>query len=342
MIIATASHLSSNLNIIQKMILAGCDVLRFNFSYGTFEFKSQIVNNAKSVIDDLNADTKIFVDLPSPKVRLGNFPQKKIAVKEGDIVTLASAESSEQPEVFLPVQYPEIGNFFYPEQTIIIDEGEISLKVLSILSSDSVQCMVLNTGKILSYKGLNWANQSYDLLEHIQKIGDGLLPKMVALEPDYISCPLVNNQQIAEKYTEKFNKINWSKKPKLVFKVETKEAIKNLEQIIPLADVILLERGNLGINAPFERIGIYQQYVTNICKKHKKPIVIATQILESAIYNLIPKRSEISDLTNMVFNNIDGIILSHETGVSMRPAYSISIAKRIITEAENFKRNNKI
>ncbi|EKD42928.1 MAG: hypothetical protein ACD_72C00531G0003 [uncultured bacterium] len=336
-IVATATRLSSNLNILKRMILAGSDALRFNFSYGTSDEKNEAIKNAQNIISELNAGTKILVDLPSPKIRLGDFPDQNTFVKEGENLILKTGDSSPSLKEFMPIQYPKIGNIFYPEQTIIIDEGEVALKVINILSEDTIECIAMNSGRVYSFKGINFNNQELDPKNIINSKHLEILHSLSKSDIDYISCPLVNNLETAKNYIDIINRIKWeTRKPKIVFKIETLEGVNNIEEIAPLCKMIILERGNLGLNTNFEKIGVIQKKVTKICQKIRKPLIISTQILESTINNFVPQRSEILDLTNITLDGVFGIMLCHETGVSMRPAYSISTAKKIITEAENY------
>lgn len=338
-IIATASQLANNLSILKKILLSGPDVLRFNFSYGNINEKIANIQTAQDTINEVGGQTKILADLPSPKIRLGGFPLKELYVEEGQTLILKSASYSDDPKNFLPVQFPEIGNLFYPEQTIVIDEGEISLKVNCILDKDTIQVLLFNTGYILPYKGLNWTEQTFDYNEHINKISTTILPILTHLNLRYLTCPFVNNAAIAKKYRTAIEKQIWSNnRPKIVLKLETEESIQNAESIIPLSDVILFERGDLGIRAPFEKMGVYQKHIIRLCEKMNKPLFISSQILESTIHNFIPQRSEICDLTSMVIDGVKGIILCHETGINTsRPAYPISVAKKIIDEASAYK-----
>ncbi|MBI5221855.1 MAG: hypothetical protein HY979_03550 [Candidatus Magasanikbacteria bacterium] len=338
-IIATASQLANNLSILKKIILSGPDVLRFNFSYGNIDEKIIHIQTAQDIINETGGQTKILADLPSPKIRLGGFPLKEFYVEEGQTLTLKSAPYSDDPKNFIPVQCPEIGNLFCPEQTIIIDEGEISLKVNCIMDKDTIEVLLFNTGYILPYKGLNWTEQIFDHNEHIEKIATAILPILTHLNLKYLTCPFVNNADIAKKYREAIAKQTWANnQPKIVLKLETEEAIKNAEAIIPLGDTILLERGDLGIRSSFEKMGVCQKHIISLCKKMKKPLFISSQILESTIHNFVPQRSEICDLTSMVLDGVKGIVLCHETGINgVRPAYPISVAKKIIEEAKAYK-----
>jgi len=340
-IITTASRLSSNPQILKKMILSGSDIMRFNFSYGTIEEKILSIKKFKQTCVELNANIKILIDLPNPKIRLGGFNLQSVHLEEGEKITLKSKDYSENTNSFFPVKYKNIGEIFYPEQTIIIDEGEIQLKIIKILSQDTVECISLNSGSIYPYKGLTWKEQTYDQTKIIKENGKKILEDIKNLHPEYISCPLVSTSKIADTYNKIIDEINWQKKPRVIFKIGDQKGYNNLDKIINLTDYILIERGNLGINIPYQKTGIYQKEIIKKCKKKKKKVIISTQILESTIDNFIPNRAEISDLTNMVIEKVDGIMLCHETGVSSRPAYSISVAKNIINETEKYLNQQK-
>ncbi|MBI4427388.1 MAG: hypothetical protein HY569_02825 [Candidatus Magasanikbacteria bacterium] len=339
-IISTVSRLSSNPAVIKKMLLAGTDILRFNLSYGTLAEKIEAIDTAKTAIQELNAHIKILIDLPNPKIRLGGFSINEVYVRAGQQITLSSGSFSNTPDTNLPVQLDNIGDVFYPEQTIIIDEGEISLKVIDISSRQSAECIFLNSGTIYPYKGLNWKNPDNQHIEtHINSIIQNFLPQIIDLEPNYLGCPFVDTPEIAQKYNKAIKNTAWKTKPKIILKIETENAINHLEEIVPFGDLILLERGNLGLEGSYEKLGVYQKTLIKICRTLKKPIIISTQILESTIHNFIPQRSEIVDLTNMVTDRVDGIMLCHETGVSSRPAYPVSVARKIIVEAEKYIQN---
>jgi len=339
-IIATASLNSCTPSTLNKMILAGADILRFNLSYDTMEEKLDSIRVAQKIIEELNGSQKILIDLPSPKVRLGNYPGGELLIKDGDSITLQSAEYSAQPSIALPVQYPEIGKELNAEQTIVIDEGEITLKVTYAISPSSLECLAMNSGSILPLKGLYWRGQKINSDDVFNHTATTVLPFLVDIEPDFIACPIINNEAVAKKYIKAINDTVWkNKKPKIIFKIEDEEGVNEIEKIMPLCDTILLERGTLGMRSSFEKVGIYQKYVTQLCKKNRMQVIISTQILESTITNFIPKRSEILDLTNIVLDGAYGVMLCHETGVGSRPAYSISVAKKIIKEVEKNKKN---
>ena len=339
-IISTATRLLNNINIVKKMILSGSDVIRFNFSYDTVEQKIKNIQHSQEIIEELNAHIKILVDLPGPKIRLGGFPGQDLHVREGENIILKSAAFTDNPNDFLPIQTKEIGNLFFPEQTIIIDEGEIAIKIIEIIDQDTVRCLILNSGNIFSYKGLNFPQQNLDPLPIIQNIHQKIIDKLKEIRINYIACPLVNNEEIAKNYKKIIDDTRWKyTKPKIVFKLETQEAVENIKDIIKYCDLLILERGNLGLNVNFEKVGTIQKKVIKICHEAKKAVIVSTQILESTINNFIPQRSDILDLTNIVLDGAYGIMLCHETGVSSRPAYAISIAKKIIHEAEKYKKS---
>lgn len=347
LIFTTATRLSGNTNIIKRMILAGSDGLRFNFSYGKSDEKVKSIKQAMEAANELSAKTKILIDLPNTKTRLGGFPTQKFYVKENQTLHIKTGEYTDDPVSFIPIQQDNIGDIFYPEQTIIIDEGEVAIKVVDIVSKNEIICVALNSGTIYSFKGLNWNKEKYDKpknreLEKERKISPDTISGLAEINPDYIACPSVNDEDDAKYYKKLTDSINWKRKPSLIFKIETTDGINNLEKIIQYCDIITLERGSLGINSDYEKMGIYQNYIIDFCKKKNKKIFISTQILESTISNFIPQRSEISDLTNMIIKEVDGIILCHETGVNTRPTYPISVAKKIIMEAEKYKKSNKI
>lgn len=336
-IIATVGIASWSENSIRKMILGGADILRFNFSYKINTEHPQFIELSKQLIDELNASTKILVDLPNHKIRLGDFDAKMFSVKEGEQHLFKSLNYSPDCNEFIPVDTPKIGTQVHIDQTITIGDGEVSLQVKEIVDADTINAVILNNGIINYSKTFNY-NHFVDDQVIVQRYAT-LLQKIIDLDidPSYIAISFLNektNNQIK-------NLPLWSKcHSKVLYKIEHKISDKEIEAICndPFCSMIILDRGELGVNMPYEGMGIYQKHVITLAKKYKKPIIISSQILESTIKNYIPMRSDILDLTNIVIDGANGIMLCMETAANPRPVYTLSVAKKIITATQkNYK-----
>lgn len=331
-IVATIGVNSLTKESIKRIILAGADALRFNFSYRTVEENVKNIEMAQEIIDELNSKTKILVDLPIKKQRLGSFDLKAFAVRESEEFIFKSASYSLDCNEFIPVNIQKLGEKVNPNQTITLGDGEIALQIIEIIDADTVRAKILNNGIIYFNKAFNISSHrpEAELIEEYKKI----IKEISALEPKYITIPFINNGFNEE--FKKYLKLNYN--PKIILKIEQTIQDDELTEIFKdnFYEAITVERGEIGVNIPFEKVGILQKKICSQAKKFKKRVIISTQILESTITHFTPVRSEILDLTNIVIDGAYGIIFCHETGFGTRPAYSISVAKKIIEETNKY------
>lgn len=340
------SHFSENK--IRKIILAGADALRYSLSYGPIENTIEKIKDSIRIIDELNSSAKIIVNLPSDQIRLGS-PHTPRTVLENEEAILKSAypacllpprdnnNSSIQnnhPTIdeYIHVHLPELGNYVYINQIATIDQGKIALQITEIINKETVRVKFLNEGTIQSSLAIhiqqNTENEAY--LNRLKEV----LIKLEEVSPEYLAIPFIS-PTINEKI-KTLSDFSW--RPKIIARIENHLAAQNLEQICQddFYDLILLNRGKLGLDMPFERLGIFQKEAIKMVKKYKKQVIISSQILEGTIHNYIPLRSDILDLTNIVLDGADGIMLCNEIALSSRPAYTLSVAKKIILEAEKY------
>ena len=318
---------------IRKIILAGADALRYSFSYGPIENTIDRIKVGMKVIDELNSSAKIIVNLPSNQIRLAG-PHTPRKVMENEEIILKSA-SHDQPmtDDHVYVQIAELANQVYINQITTIDHGKIALQITEIINNETVKVRALNEGILQSSLSIHIA-QNTENEEYFNKLSE-VLARMEEITPEYLAIPFLSpsvNEKIKQLST-----FSWQ--PKIISRIESRVAKENLEQICQddFYDLVLLNRGKLGLEMPFERLGIFQKEAIQTIKKYKKQAIISSQILEGTIYNYIPLRSDISDLTNIVLDGADGIMLCNETALGSRPAYTLSVARKIILEAEKYK-----
>ena len=324
-IIASVNPNSFSENKVRKIILAGADIIRYNLGYQITDENIKNILEAQKIIDSLNSSTKILVDLPSNKTRLASFDEFKIEVKEGEELIFKSASNSISCKNFIPVVAEKLGGDVTVNQMITIANGEVSVEVIEIIDTGTIKAIALNKGTIYSMCSFNLMVNEDKYLKAIEEE----IKKIKTIKIDYLALPYIN-----KKTQEKIYKLITENefKEKIMLKIGNKEAIDDIDTICKetIFDAILIDRGKLGVNTPFEQIGITQKLITQKVRENKKQVFISTQILESTIDNFIPHKSEILDLTNMVLDGINGIILCKETDVGNRPAYTISVAKKII------------
>lgn len=336
LIIATANILNINKDRIVKMILAGTDILRYNLAYCNHNEIEERVKTIQEAKETIQSNIKLLFDFPLNKARFGDFENKIFAVQENEEMVLQSAPYSPDCNSFIPINTKKIGERVVPNQTITLANGRVSLQVTQIINSESVKVRVLNNGLLKARQTVN-ANLCIDdstMLETYKT----LLEKIATIKPDYLSISYLNK--------EFFNLIKeleiikqLSQNTKFVIKIEsgnTADEIRGLCQD-KFIHALLIDRGEIGVNTPFERLGLYQKEIISTAKSYSKPTWVSTQVLDSTIDNYIPTRSDILDLTNIILDGATGIMLSKETSASQRPAYAITVAKRIINEIKKYQ-----
>lgn len=322
---------------IRKIILAGADALRYSFSYGPIEDTIERIKSGMKVIDELNSSAKIIVNLPSDQLRLAS-PETPRVVLENEELILSSTTHLPLQEDRIYVETPELGNLVYINQVTSIDQGKIALQVTEIINKDTVRVRALNEGTLQKSLSIH-ISQHTKVTEYLSRNKE-ILKQLEELAPQYIAIPYISpaiNEEI-----KKLSDFSWQ--PKIIARIETRTAIDNLEDICndDFYNLVLLNRGKLGLNIPFEWLGIFQKEAIKIVKEYKKQVIISSQILEGTIHNYIPLRSDILDLTNIVLDGADGIMLCNETALGTRPAYTLSVAKKIILEAEKYRKLNNL
>ncbi|MFH1291968.1 MAG: pyruvate kinase [bacterium] len=337
-IIAAIGLNSFEKSVIKKIILAGARVLRYNFSYRTTEENIAHIQTGRRAIEDLNSSVKILIDMPLNKIRLGDFDIKFFPVKEGQEVVFKCASFSTDCNQYIPVNTDRLDDKVQQGQTITIGDGEILTQVKEIIDPQTIKAKVLNNGYIRYTRTLNmnWLPGKEQTLTRYREI----IEKTQIVNPDYIALSYIDSD-----FKEKIKQIPYIKnqKTKIVAKIERLISLEELKDLCqdPFYDIIMLDRGEMGVNTAFEKNCILQKQITRIALKYRKPVIVSTHILESSMNDLIPYRAEIADLTNIVLDGASAIMLCHETAVGKRPAYTISVAKKIIDQAQKYKEKIK-
>jgi pyruvate kinase len=323
---------------IRKIILAGADALRYSFSYGPIENTIDRIKVGMKVIDELNSSAKIIVNLPSNQIRLaGPHTPRKVSENE-ELILKSALHDQPMTDDNIYVHIAELGNQVYINQITTIDHGKIALQITEIINNETVKVRALNEGVLQSTLSIHIA-QNTENEEYFDKLR-AIMTRLEEITPEYLAIPLISSS-VNEKI-KRLSDFSWQ--PKIIGRIESRAAKENLEEICQddFYDMVLLNRGKLGLDMPFERLGIFQKEAIRTIKKYKKQAIISSQILEGTIHNYIPLRSDISDLTNIVLDGADGIMLCNETALGARPAYTLSVARKIILEAEKYKKNNSL
>ncbi len=342
-IVATISKNSFGADKIEEILLAGATVLRYNFSHGTPQEMKTKISTAREVITALHLDhhVRILADLPGNKIRLGYIPNGEHFVEKGNIITFASAKETKDPTQFIPVDYPNIGTLVEPNQEITIGDGEIAFIVESTPDADTIVARAQNSRSIPHLKGFN-VGRKVDTLNHITPFTKEHISSLSQICPEWVAFSFVNSSDMlreAKSLLAPHLTVDWQ--PKIVSKVETALGVKHIDEIANESDILLVARGDLGLTCPIEELGLHQKKIITSGKKFNKPVIVSTQILESLLSCHTPSRADVLDLTNIVLDGADGIMLAKETGISSTPGHSVQVAKKIINVVLEAKKHQK-
>lgn len=311
---------------MKKMARAGMDVIRLNMSHGKQEEKATQIATARQISRELNKPLAVFADLQGPKLRLGTINGiKKIAV--GEIVKISS-EPTDETE--LPIQF-DLTPFIKKGHRMFLNDGLIEVKVISV-SGKTITGKALNSGVVSSNKGVNVPDTNLS--------GASFTPKdesdaIFALKAgvDYIALSFVQKAKDIQPVKQLIAQYN--PKVKVIVKIEKKEAIDNLEAIVKQSNIIMVARGDLAIETNNAQVPIYQEKIINLCRQYQKPVIVATQMLESMTENPRPTRAEVSDVANAVLDQVDAVMLSAESASGKYPVESVQTMKNIIDSVES-------
>lgn len=329
-IIATIGPASKDRKSLEKMMRAGMDVCRINASHGDKKMSKEIIDSVRSLNKDKNSHIAILFDLQGPKIRIGDIKEGTVLLKEKEEIILTHEEvQGDNKKVF--IKYP----FFHKDvmigDSVLIDDGKLELLVTEIKAHGDVVAKVVHGGPLSSRKGVNLPHTKISLPSLTEKDLEDL---DFALENDveWIGLSFVRSpEDIIE-----LKKIiaDRNKKAKVIAKMEKPEAIKKIDRILEVTDGVMVARGDLGVEMPMEQIPLIQKMIVKKCRALSKPVIIATQMMESMITNFRPTRAETNDVANAVFDGADALMLSGETSVGNYPVEVVKAMSNIIHVAE--------
>lgn len=314
---------------LRALIEAGMDVARLNFSHGTYDEHREVFNRIRKVSEDTGVPIAVLQDLCGPKIRLGEIPPDGFMLREGDIITLTGEKVECAPDR-LYVSYPYLAHDLKPGEPVLIDDGLIQLYVEKIQDKD-VLCKVMVGGIVHSHKGVNLPGSSLRISALSEKDYKDV-EFGVKLGVDFIALSFVRK---AEDITELKRFLEERKKfIPIIAKIEKQEAVNNLESILTVANGAMVARGDLGIEIPIEKVPLVQKQIIKMCNAMSKPVITATQMLDSMIRNPIPTRAEVTDIANAILDGTDAVMLSGETASGKYPVEAVKMMDRIASSTE--------
>jgi pyruvate kinase len=311
-------------------VIAGVNVFRLNFSHGTHEDKKKIIDNIRGINKELNCTIAILGDLQGPKLRVGEIENNRLEVKEGDILTFTNTKCIGTLDKIY-VSYPNLAGDVVVGNTIMIDDGKIEVLVYSVETNGDVKVKVTLGGIISSKKGINLPDTKISLPALTEKdLEDAAF--IIKEQLDWVALSFVKRVADIEMLRAILNE--HQSNAKIIAKIEMPEALTNIRDIIIASDAIMIARGDLGVELPVEKIPLIQKELIRKCIHRAKPVIVATQMMESMIDRVKPNRSEITDVANAVIEGADAVMLSGETATGQFPVLVIETMRKIITEVE--------
>lgn len=328
-IVATLGPASSDYEVMKSMVKEGVNVFRINFSHSTHDAAREIVDKVRKLNEELNTNIAVLADLQGPKLRVGAVKEGSM-LKKNDILTFTNKEVEGSAEQVY-MTYQRFAADVKIGDRILIDDGKIILEAVKTNGTDEVEAKVIQGGPLKSRKGVNLPNTRISLPCLTEK---DLADLEIAMEckAEWVALSFVRNPNDVYQLRDILQK---NDAPcHIISKIEKPEAVVEIDEIIEASDGIMVARGDLGVEVPMQGVPLIQKMIVNKCHLMAKPVVIATQMMETMIENLTPTRAEVNDVANSVLDGADAVMLSGETSVGKNPVEVIKAMSKIIAHVE--------
>ncbi len=328
-ILATVGPASNTEEILYNLALSGANVFRLNFSHGTHKDHAAVIKLIRKINKKHNLNLGILQDLQGPKIRVGEVENNGVMIEPGKTITITNDPVVGNAELISTV-YQNLPNDVVSGDRILIDDGNLEL-VVNNTDGKNVNCTVIHGGLLKSRKGINLPSTRISAPSLTEKDLEDL-EFGLENEVDWIALSFVRSAEDIKDLRDRIQKAN--KQCRIVAKIEKPEALENIESIINATDSIMVARGDLGVEVPMEKVPLWQKKMVELCKLACKPVIIATQMLESMIVNPRPTRAETNDVATAVLDGADAVMLSAETASGNFPVNSVKAMTSIISHIE--------
>ena len=330
-IVATLGPAISNKDVLRKMMKAGVDVFRINFSHADYDDVTEKIKIIRELNEETGRYTSILADLQGPKLRVGVMGSE-VVVGPGDVISFVTGKPFEGDSERVYMNYTNFPKDVKEGENILLDDGKLMFKVLSTNGKDEVKAEVIQGGPLKSKKGVNLPNTNISLPALTEKdVKDAIFA--ISQEVDWIalsfvrfSQDLIDLQNIIKEHSEH--------KIPIIAKIEKPEAVENIDKIVAYCDGLMVARGDLGVEVPAHEVPLIQKKLVLTAKKARIPVIIATQMMETMITSLTPTRAEVNDVANSVMDGADAVMLSGETSVGNYPVQVIEKMASILMSVE--------
>jgi len=331
-IVATLGPACSSKEVIKKMIDAGVNVFRINFSHADYNDVKERIEIIRSLSNEFEYNTSILADLQGPKLRVGVM-KEDVFVNPGDQITFTTAEDILGTSERVYMNYKQFPKDVNPGERILLDDGKLIFEVIETDRNTEVKALVIQGGPLRSKKGVNLPNTKVSLPALTEKdIRDAIFA--IENKVDWIALSFVRTAEDLQDLQQLIDK-NTDHKIPIVAKIEKPEAVANIDEIIKYCDALMVARGDLGVEIPAEEVPLIQKQLVARAKTARIPVIIATQMMETMITSLTPTRAEVNDVANSVMDGADAVMLSGETSVGNYPVEVIQTMTKIINSVED-------
>lgn len=331
-IVATLGPASTDAKMIEALLRAGVDVFRLNMSHGTHEGHREAYDRVRAAAKKLDRHVAVFADLCGPKIRCGKFPDGPLKLTPGEEVIIDPRVDKGGPGL-IASQYRAIARDVQPGHRILLDDGNLELKALAI-ENERIRCKVIYGGMLKDHKGINLPDSKVS--------ASSLPPKDIAdakfaigLGVDYLALSFVRTGKDVDGLRRLISKAGAD--TPIIAKIETPEALQNIDAIVEATDAIMVARGDLGIETPAEQVPLIQRELIRLARQGNKAVIVATQMMESMIDHARPTRAEVGDVANAAMAGADAVMLSAETASGKYPLRAVEMMDRIAREVEGYQ-----
>jgi pyruvate kinase len=334
-IVATIGPACQSESTLEKLVRAGVNVARMNFSHGTHDQHAERIACIRRVTERLGVSVGILQDLQGPKIRVGELAEP-VQLSEGEVVTLYAAGGTPHGngEKKIPVDFRQLFDSVQTSDRLLLDDGRLALEVVSVKDRHTLSAKVIVGGLLSSHKGINLPGVRLRIPGFTEK-DEADLAFGISQGVDAVAISFVRTAEDVMKVRYAMERFSKGKRlPLLIAKIEKPEALDNLEAILENVDGVMVARGDLGVELPPERVPVQQKLIIRTANLRAKLVITATQMLESMITNPLPTRAEASDVANAIFDGTDAVMLSAETAAGKYPVESVQMMDRIVREAE--------
>ena len=329
-IVCTLGPSTENVDMLKELVLSGMSVARINMSHGTFDTHANVLKRVRSVSESLGIPVGVMVDIPGTKYRTGPMHVGAVKLQDGDEITLTS-EDIIGDSSRVSVSPPGIHADAEPGGTILVDDGNIELRVIKIIEMD-VTCKVVRGSRLTERRGVVTPGKSPSQVFPDAKAIE-CLHFAAEHKADFVALSTVTKSEDIDKARD-ILKIAGMATPYIISKVERAEAVENIQEIVDESDALMVARGDMGVEVPLKRVPIIQKDLIKRSNSAGKPVITATQMLESMINSSSPTRAEVTDVANAVFDGTDAIMLSGETSIGKFPIAAVKVMVETAAEAE--------